>query len=75
MQRKHIFYSASDLDEDSRSDVTSVDMTPSEAATVDCVNTMISAMCGCVTKTVEKNAKDVVVAGGASSDRMAAVLG
>jgi len=49
-------------------------MTPYEAATVDCVNTMISTMYGCVTKTVEKNAKDVVVAGGASSDGMAAVL-
>ena len=50
-------------------------MTPYEAATVDCVNTMISAMCGRVTKTVEKNAKDVVVSGGAASDRMTAVLG
>ena len=55
--------------------MTSVDMTPYEEATVDCVNTVISAMCGCVTKTVEKNAKFVVVSGGASSDRMTAVLG
>jgi len=50
-------------------------MTPYEAATVYCVNTVISAMCGCMMKTVEKNAKYVVVSGGASSDRMRAVLG
>ena len=55
--------------------MTSVEMTRYEAATVDCANTVISAICGCVTKTVENNAKYVVVTGGASSDRMTAVLG
>ena len=38
VQREHIFRSASALDEDSRQDATSVDMTRYEAAAVECVN-------------------------------------